>query len=157
MRAVLLTAAAFLTASVLLAGCVSTGRDTAVRPADSPDAYAARVAGLRERLQAAPDVKARMAALNDFRSWLRSHTAQYERAMVDGTALPEAKPLYDEMLTLRLTLNHIPEEPFSPDYCDIVRNSIYVAWIPEEENPNPAILPPPVQDGLGILDALCAP
>ncbi len=157
MRAVLYIAAVFVAAGVLLAGCASSGGDIATRPAESPDAYAGKVTALRTQLADAPDMAARMGALNDFRMWLREHTAQYERAMVEGTAVPEAKSLYDEMLTLRLTLNHIPEEPFSPEYCDIVRNSIYVAWVPEEQDPVPGMLPAPVQDGLAILDALCAP
>jgi hypothetical protein len=141
----------------LSAGCVSGSgpRDGQERPAGSADAFYAEVSQSQERMANEPDPARRFALMHEFRTWLREQTSGYERALVDGAGDPTAQTLYDDMMSLQVTLNNIPARPFSPDYCDIVRNSIYVTWAPESANPGPDMFPRPVREGLRFLDLLC--
>lgn len=141
----------------LPAGCVSSSgpREGHERPVSSADVFYAEVTRSQERMANEPDPALRFGLMSEFRSWLRERTAAYERATVAGAADPTAQTLYDDMMSLQVTLNNIPEKPFSPDYCDIVRNSIYVTWAPDSANPGPDMFPRPVREGLRFLDLLC--
>ena len=151
----------FLLAACTLsgAGCVSGSgdREAAVTPvAGGGGDFYARVASTQEAMAGQANPAERLATLNDFRDWLADHTAAYEKALIKEQADPAAQALYDEMVALQVTLNNFPRKPFHPDYCDIVRNSIYVAWAPDVAQPSPEAFSRPVREGLRFLDLLCA-
>lgn len=140
-------------------GCVSgsASRETGVRPLEGGGGdFYARVTSAQETMVGQPDMAARIGTLNAFRQWLQEHTAAYERALVNQQADTAAQPLYDEMMALQVTLNHIPRKPFHPEYCEIVRNSIHVTWAPHTPNPATESFARPVREGLRFLDLLCA-
>lgn len=141
------------------AGCVSGSgnRDATATPFEggAGDFYA-RVTSTQETMAGQSDAEARIATMNTFRDWLSERISGYEKAIVAQEADTSAQSLYDEMVMLQVTLNHIPRKTLHPDYCDIVRNSIYVAWAPNMPDPNPEAFQRPVREGLRFLDLLCA-
>ena len=159
MRAIARIALLLAACALSGAGCVSGSgeREASVVPmAGGGGDFYARVASAQETMAGQADPAERMATLNAFRDWLVEHTTAYEQALINKTADTSAQSLYDEMMVLQVTLNNIPRKPFHPDYCDIVRNSIYVAWAPDTVNPSPESFQRPVKEGLRFLDLLCA-
>lgn len=120
-------------------------------------AFYADVQQEQQELAAIEDEAAQFQRLAQYKDRLRQRAAAYEQSVVDGRIDPLEQQVYDELQGLLLTLNNIPDRPFSPDYCEIVRQSIYLAWAPEEPTPAPEQFSRSVREGLRFLDILCAP
>jgi len=159
------TTLAGMTAALLLIAGAINGCATDHEPGTaSPEAIQQGIAGfyaeaqqVQQELAAIEDGAARFARLAQYKDRLRQRAAAYEQSVVDGRIDPLEQQVYDELQGLLLTLNNIPDRPFSPDYCEIVRQSIYLAWAPGEPAPAPEQFSRSVREGLRFLDVLCAP
>lgn len=158
---------AFLAAIVVFApitlgvtGCATDGaRDAASSEVVQQHiaAFYSEVQQARQEIAALEGDEARFQRLVQYKDRLRKRAAAYDQSVVDDRIDPLEQQVYDELQGLLLTLNNIPDKPFSLDYCDIVRQSIYLAWAPNEPSPTPDMFTRSVREGLLFLDVLCAP
>lgn len=146
----------------LAAGLVQCASDRGGDSADlaegirGAEAVYAEAEQVQQQITAAGDANAKMTVLNAYRSKLRERAAAHDRAVTEDKVEPAEQKMYDELLGLLLTLNNFPNKAFSPDYCEIIRHSIYVAWAPNEAAPDPEQFPRPAREGLKFLELFCA-
>lgn len=160
-----MTRTKFLTAAVLLCSVFGLVQCASDRGGESPglaegirgaEAVYAEAEQVRQQIQGAADANAKMAVFDAYRTTLRDRAAAHDRAVTEDKVDPGEQKVYDELLGLLLTLNNFPDKAFSPDYCEIIRQSIYMAWAPNEVAPDPEKFPRPAREGLMFLDLFCA-
>lgn len=152
-------AAVAFCSAIALVQCASNRAADAADPAAGirgAEAFYVEAEQVRQQMQAAADANARMAVFDAYRASLRNRAAAYERTVTNGKVDRAEQKVYDELLGLLLTLNNFPNKTFSPDYCEIIQQSIYMAWAPNEVAPDPEKFPKPAREGLKFLDLFCA-
>lgn len=154
----------FLVVAITLCSAIGLGQCASDRAADSPDPAAgirdaeavyAEAEQVRQQIQTAADANAKMALFTTYRTSLRDRAAAHDRNVTGGKVDLAEQKVYDELLGLLLTLNNFPSKVFSPDYCEIIRHSIYMAWAPNDAAPDPERFPRPAKEGLKFLDLFC--